>query len=369
MVEWHAFANLLKTMIGSGVLTLPYVTAQVGIPVSIIGLALIAYLTQCGIRLLIMCAAAELERDAYADLEPLSSVTSDTGLCCQSRRKNAPTARRSSAQVSEDHGGSTWTLVSGAAFGTPGRVATVVSLVTAQAGVCASYFDFIVAVVVKHAQVEGSTALLAIWLGLSLLCLVRPLRSVSWLSTAGLITYIYVLGLLAYFGLTDAPRREPLTWFRPQGLGAWFGPSLFAFEGMGTALSIYASMGSADPSAFFQVITAAYVGGFAVYCFSAVFGYAVWGGHVTQVRVRALYARHEDTTRTRSAFAPAAHADRPHATRSSTPSLCRYPTVTPPLPYCYYTVTRARWSSTPSLDRYVTATMSLHVPGGYRLLP
>ena len=282
-LQWHAFANLLKTMIGSGVLTLPYVTAQVGIPISIVGLALIAYLTQCGIRLLVMCAAAELQRDAYADLEPLSAVASDVSLCCQARRRDASVPRRKAAEVSEDHGGSTWTLVSDAAFGAPGRFITVGALVTAQAGVCASYFDFVVAALVKHAHVQSTTALVAVGFGLSMLCLVRPLRSVSWLSTAGLLTYVYVLALLSYFGLTHPPSNEPLVWLRPQGIGAWFGPSLFAFEGMGTALSIYASMGSADPSAFYQVVTAAYVGGVAVYCFAAVFGYAIWGGHVAQV--------------------------------------------------------------------------------------
>ena len=51
----HGFANLMKAMVGSGLLTLPWATAQVGVVVSVVGLALIAFLTQYAIRLLVRC--------------------------------------------------------------------------------------------------------------------------------------------------------------------------------------------------------------------------------------------------------------------------------------------------------------------------
>ena len=45
---------------------------------------------------------------------------------------------------------------------------------------------------------------------------------------------------------------------RIAGIGLWIGPVLFAFEGMGTALAIFESMGTADPAPFFRVITISY---------------------------------------------------------------------------------------------------------------
>ena len=54
-----AFANLLKSMIGSGLLTLPYVTSKAGIGLSLPGLALCAYMTQEAIRYVVRCAIQE----------------------------------------------------------------------------------------------------------------------------------------------------------------------------------------------------------------------------------------------------------------------------------------------------------------------
>ena len=191
-------------------------------------------------------------------------------LCCEEEARASPGF--GPLEVSDDHGGSAWTLVSEAAFGAPG-VMTVAALVTAQSGVCASYFDFVAAAIVAHAGISSRLAPPALAL-LSLLSLVRPLRSVSWLSTAGLATYVYVIALLLYFGPTHEPRTEPQV-AEPR-FRRVVRPSPFAFEGMGTALSIYASMGSMDlpllPSR-----SAAYACAVCVYGFTAVFGYAVWG--------------------------------------------------------------------------------------------
>lgn len=148
---------------------------------------------------------------------------------------------------------------------------------------CASYFDFVCAALETHASFSATASLIAVWLTLSLLCLIRPLKAVSWLSTAALLIYIYIFFLLFYFGSTQRElRTQPLRWLRPAGLGAWFGPALFAFEGMGTALSIYASMDTASPEPFYAIIRIAYLCIFALYCFVAVLGYSAWGEHVAQ---------------------------------------------------------------------------------------
>ena len=47
----RATANMIKTMIGSGILTLPWCTAQVGMAISLGGLIVMAWLAQVAIRL------------------------------------------------------------------------------------------------------------------------------------------------------------------------------------------------------------------------------------------------------------------------------------------------------------------------------
>ena len=49
-------ANMLKTMIGSGVLTLPWACAQFGLVASVVGLFGLAWLTMAGIALVTRCA-------------------------------------------------------------------------------------------------------------------------------------------------------------------------------------------------------------------------------------------------------------------------------------------------------------------------
>ena len=66
--QWYAYANLLKTMIGSGLLTLPWATAQFGLVPSLLGLLYLAYLSQAAIRLTVRCVAfSPLERKTLVD--------------------------------------------------------------------------------------------------------------------------------------------------------------------------------------------------------------------------------------------------------------------------------------------------------------
>ena len=69
---------------------------------------------------------------------------------------------------------------------------------------------------------------------------------------------MYIFGLIGYFGAKTPTPAEPPAMARIAGIGLWIGPVLFAFEGMGTALAIFESMGTADPAPFFRVITISY---------------------------------------------------------------------------------------------------------------
>ena len=225
----HAFANLLKTMVGSGILTLPYVTARVGIALSLVGLTLLAFLTQLAIRFVVRCAAQE--RRPYAILD--ETLTGN------------------------GHGGGSWQVVATAAFSTPGWAITSASLLVAQLGVASSYLDFISQVVVETAGLPALETRLLLWVALTSMSLLRRMRSVAFLSMGALGVYALIFALLGYYGAHAPPRTAELTWFEPSGLGMWFGPSLFAFEGMGTALAIYESMSLSDPRPYFSVVSCA----------------------------------------------------------------------------------------------------------------
>ena len=113
----QAFANLLKCMVGSGILTLPYVTAKVGLGISLPGLAIIAYLTQEAIRFVVRCTAQERAHTQYVDLDKPGGE----GM----------------------HESYSWHVVSKAAFGRAGVAFTTTCLVGAQLGVVASYLNFV----------------------------------------------------------------------------------------------------------------------------------------------------------------------------------------------------------------------------------
>ena len=115
----HGFANLMKAMVGSGLLTLPWATAQVGVVVSVVGLALIAFLTQYAIRLLVRCLVAVNGAELIAT-----------------------TAPRSDGSAATSSHGRSWEKISEAAFGAPGVAISLAFLVSAQLGVCASYLAF-----------------------------------------------------------------------------------------------------------------------------------------------------------------------------------------------------------------------------------
>lgn len=122
---------------------------------------------------------------------------------------------------------------------------------------------------------------LGLWVFVTLMCLLRPLKSVAFVSGAALAVYVVIFFLIGYYGASasavhsdDSP---PLNLFSPTYFGAWFGPAIFAFEGAGPALSIYESMGATDVRPFFQVLTSTYCIAVVLYGFVAATGYISWG--------------------------------------------------------------------------------------------
>ena len=254
-------------MIGSGLLTLPWVTAQAGLGLSLVGLLILAVLTQAAIRLVVRCVVHEkqLAGAVYVDVD------------------------NSRATTQGGHGDSSWHLVANAAFGRLGWYVTSASLITAQLGVVSSYLDFVGNTLIGATGMGALSSRLLLWGICTSLCMLRVLKSVAWLSMTALCVYAYIIVLIGVYGAQAAPSREDaLVWFAPSHFGQWFGPSLFAFEGMGTALSIYESMGAADARPFYAVISAAYAVGVLVYGGVAAVGYVAWGEDVASVVIRSF---------------------------------------------------------------------------------
>jgi len=295
----RAFANLLKTMVGAGVLTLPQAAKNFGVVASNIGLIGAGYFSATAILMLVKCNA----KIRGAEGEGGGDGENPAG---------------------EGEMG-TWQRIARAAYGRFGVALVATAILVAQLGVCAAYFDFVVVTMVDHAGITHTRALALTWVLLTLVSMPRQLKSVALLSVAGLLTYVYVLVLLGMFasealdcsasanatadGLACAVLAERIhgtspichaglttqpALFRPRGFGAWFGPAIFAFEGMGTALSIYdavvdateqrapagtsrAVVRQAADSAFKAVVYSAYSIGVALYIGVGTVGYLGFG--------------------------------------------------------------------------------------------
>lgn len=117
----RAFANLLKTMVGAGVLTLPHATMTFGLLSSVIGTVVAGYLSAKAIMFAIRC---------NAKVQDAEGGGGDGG-------------------ADDGHGG-TWQRIGYAAFGRPGVVIIVIALLVAQLGVAAAYFDFVWITLERH---------------------------------------------------------------------------------------------------------------------------------------------------------------------------------------------------------------------------
>jgi len=263
----HAFANQLKCLIGVGSLTLPYVTAKVGIVLSLVGVLSLCYASWAGILLITYCAAHVRRRQAGGD------GLLGTGPCGVDGSKG---------KGGEDGEGSDlWRAVAVSAFGNTGWSITLGILTLAQVGVASSYVDQTKATIEQINGLKPAVVSLLLWMMLSLFCLaIKPgMRLVAYFSTAALCVYLYLYILLAYFSgpAGQGHRTEPVKYADGLGIGAWYGPALFAFEGMGTAVSIYESMGHTDPKPFMKIATISYIMGGAIYCYVMTVGYLSYG--------------------------------------------------------------------------------------------
>ena len=244
----HAYLNMVKSMLGLGLFTMPFLTAKGGVVMAIVVLVIFAFVNYECVHLLAVCAAHENRR---------------AGDCTRG----------------------SWKLVAEAAFGQPGVAVTVAVIFCTQIGVCTSYIDQLAHTFETEGHQKPTTILPVLWICLSFVAmLIKPgLREFAYVSFAGMGALLYDTVLLGYFAVDSPSRNAPIQTWVWSGMPAFLGPAIFAFECAPTALNIYTSMGQIEPDAFLRVSWCAYATGFVLILTVAIVGYLGFGDNVRRV--------------------------------------------------------------------------------------
>jgi amino acid permease len=293
--EAGAVINILKGLIGMGILSLPYATMRVGWLPSILGMVAIAGLLLSGIFMVVL-AKARLANKALghspfegtlAEKEPL---TASEGWAVAAV---STTAEEDGKEDGVGHGSPHGGLVCsfdqtvGELLGGWNQVICALSLVFGQ-WACGMVYVKVIAESLGTYWPESFVAMyLPIGFVLAGLCLLETLKRVTYLSAAGLGTYVFILialvvglvektsegtaGASAYF---VAPRSET-------SYGTWFGCTAFAFGGLPIAILVYDDM--REPQRFIRATWVGYTLTWLMYTAFAMLGYFSYGKDVEQV--------------------------------------------------------------------------------------
>lgn len=290
-----AFVNLLKGLIGLGVLTLPYATKQVGWLVSSVGMALVAYMTVWGIFFAVL-ARQRLEKAPEShDLASSahSTVPYDPEGAGLLRRRTEYASRDVSAPGTDGEGEEACRIgsfekVVGYALGAPWQMVFVGSIVVAQFGTGVAYVNVVSAGIESHFPSADVRLRVLVSLGLLLTVLstVRNLKGIAVLSVLGLLSYGFI-----FLGLTAQARTalETGTWgqsvvmveSREPHVGTWFGISAFSFGTFPIAIVVYDDM--RDQGSFFTVTAWSFFCCWLFYTCVALLGYFCYGANVEEI--------------------------------------------------------------------------------------
>lgn len=274
LTTWGAGLNMLKFMIGLGIISLPEATAHIGWLPSLIGLAVVALVTVWGIffavesrvKLEKMEKEQRDERDARAVSEGAPLVNSGRG----------------SWQDLPDSGCGFFDQVVGKVFGPFAQLIFALCIAMGQFTTLVIY----VIVIVQNIQsyfpphYADTMILVGVITMLSIFCMIPTLQGISVLSAMGLSIYAFLFtGLLidicgkVHSGTipASAVMIKPLD----RSSGQWFGVSCFAFAGFPIAAVIYEEM--IDRSRFKDVVSGVFITCWAVYSAFAMLGYLCYG--------------------------------------------------------------------------------------------
>jgi len=257
----RAVVTILKSMVGAGILALPFAVSKVGLALALPGMVLVAVLNAVGIWRLVECKI-HLKNASVED--PSIDLSNDYGL--------GPA------------GG-----VSAAIFGAPGAFAAGAAVLSAQVGMSICYVDIMTSTLEKRLDGVASGLLIRCVLCamLCVLSLIRQLKDLAFLSGFALAVYAYVVFALIKWGSDNLGHDDvsagtflPVKW---DGVGMFFGSSVFAFEGINVAQYVYDDMRIPDPLPFKKVLAQSYGICFVLYTFVGGFGYYAYGDSTREV--------------------------------------------------------------------------------------
>lgn len=291
--NFGAGVNMLKGLIGLGVLTLPWATKQIGWLPSIIGMGLIAYMSVSGIFFAVK-ARRRLDKN-LVKRGPDFTTVDEEAVCLFER----PMGEFGSADVSRGSASSTYSrfprsrftigsssfeAVVGYAFGDVGVFLCGGSVLFCQIGTAVAYVGVITTSLESYFPgVDVRVRLFSI-LGalLTFLSAAPDLRRIAVLSAAGLVAYVGIFLALVYEAL-HAQRNElaAIVKHEDRNLGAWFGITTFAFGQFSLAVVIYDDM--RDKDSFFRVTSWSVGLCWAFYTSFALAGYYCFGDSTEEI--------------------------------------------------------------------------------------
>lgn len=299
-----AFANMLKGLVGLGILALPYATTKVGWLFSLVGMALIALATAWGIFCCVLSAqlldgeAASLLKsglkESYGNDAEAAPEGARAAAAAVGGRSPLVGALTLSEQLEEpmDTGLGFFDGVVAKVYGRGGQLLCTVCIFMVQFATGVAYVDVIASSVEPYLYPYfgpdgGRTqVLLALTVVLSAFSTVESLQGVAVLSMLAFLVYFWVFGGLisevatSYATGTLASTRAVHRLSAPH-FGAWFGICSFAFGGLPIAMVIYEEM--SDPRSFYKVISLAFFVCWVFYSVFAVLGYTCYGASTATV--------------------------------------------------------------------------------------
>jgi proton-coupled amino acid transporter len=276
--EGGAAANLLKYVIGLGIISLPEATRHVGWLPSIIGLSLVGFITYGGIFFAVRSRERMDRIEEEAQDVPTQAMTEGHSLIDPRDRPSWKDMPDTGCGFFEKIVGKVWGPSMQYIFSlciVLGQFTTLVMYLIVITTNFESYFPE------SHGPAFHALILSLVVFVLGIFSLIPTLQGISYLSAIGLSIYAFLfLALFHEYVLkanagtlpNDARMVVPPT---SQGYGEWFGISCFAFSAFPIAMNIHEDM--RNPRSFDRVVIFSMVAVWVVYSAFGVIGYLCYG--------------------------------------------------------------------------------------------
>mmetsp|Transcript_87236 Transcript_87236/g.182570 ORF Transcript_87236/g.182570 Transcript_87236/m.182570 type:complete len:424 (-) Transcript_87236:331-1602(-) len=285
--QFDATVNVLKGMIGLGLLSLPHAAKEVGWLPALVGTPLLAWLSAQGV---LYAMSAEQKVNSIEE-EDKGVPTETTGLVRELSDSLTSLTRTSRFET----GLGSFDGVVRVVFGRPGQALCTCSILLCQLGTAVAYITVLVPSILDisgHPLPDGEgaspswTLLVGLWAVLSVMSLLKSLKEVAFISLLGLLTYLLVFAALAVESAqrihegTFARDFEMIRW-NGAGWGTWFGVSIFAFGAFPIAIAVSDTM--QEPSDMYPVLRWSFGIAGVFYTVFAIVGYACYGNATKNV--------------------------------------------------------------------------------------